>query len=143
MATDSDATVDRAARLAAPYLSAKDKRRRTVGSWPESTQPAATAWGWTATSRYAAGVPCGPTGSIDRVAADPHAAARQVIAETDHPYFGTVRQFTSPVRMGAPRREHVRAPSRIEHAVEILSDLLGHDADRIAECTSQGAFSPA
>ena len=88
----------------------------------------------------AAGVPCGPIWSIDQAAADPHAAARSVIAETDHPYYGTVRQFTSPIRVGAPRTDHVRAPSRNEHATEILTGLLGYDAEQIAEYEANGAF---
>ncbi len=88
----------------------------------------------------AAGVPCGPIWSIDQAAADPHAQARMVIAETDHPHYGTVRQFTSPIRVGAPRTDHVRAPSRNEHADEILTGLLGYDADQIAEMATDGAF---
>jgi crotonobetainyl-CoA:carnitine CoA-transferase CaiB-like acyl-CoA transferase len=88
----------------------------------------------------AAGVPCGPIWSIDQAAADPHAAARNVIAETDHPHYGTVRQFTTPIRVGPPRTDHVRAPARNEHAAEILTGLLGYDADQIAEMATDGAF---
>ena len=88
----------------------------------------------------AAGVPCGPIWSIDQAAADPHAQARDVIAETEHPHYGTVRQFTSPIRVGAPRTDHVRAPARNEHAAEILTALLGYSADQIAEMTADGAF---
>ncbi len=88
----------------------------------------------------AAGVPCGPIWSIDQAAADPHAAARNVIAETEHPHYGTVRQFTTPIRVGPPRTDHVRAPGRNEHAAEILTDLLGYTADQIAEMTTDGAF---
>ena len=90
----------------------------------------------------AAGVPCGPIWSIDQAAADPHAAARHVIAETDHPYYGTVRQFTSPIRVGGPRTDHVRAPFRNEHAIDILTGLLGYGAEQIAEYEANGAFGP-
>ncbi len=90
----------------------------------------------------AAGVPCGPIWTIDQAAADPHAAARQVIAETEHPHYGTVRQFTSPIRVGPPRTDHVRAPTRNEHATEILSGLLGYDSNRVAQLHSDGAFGP-
>ncbi len=88
----------------------------------------------------AAAVPCGPIWSIDQAAADPHAAARNVIAETEHPRFGTVRQFTSPIRVGPPRTDHVRAPLRNEHASDILAGLLGYDEARIAQLETDGAF---
>ena len=88
----------------------------------------------------AAGVPCGPIWSIDQAAADPHAAARQVIAETEHPHFGTVRQFASPIRVGPPRTDHVRAPLRNEHADEVLQDLLGYDEATVAQLRAGGAF---
>ena len=87
-----------------------------------------------------AGVPCGPIWSIDQAAADPHAAARQVIAETDHPHYGTVRQFTTPIRVGAPRTDHIRAPFRNEHATEILEGLLGYATSRVDLLRSEGAF---
>lgn len=88
----------------------------------------------------AAGVPCGPIWSIDQAAADPHAAARQVIAETTHPHYGTVRQFTSPIRVGPPRTDHVRAPLRNEHAAEVLQDLLGYDDTTVEQLRAAGAF---
>ena len=87
-----------------------------------------------------AGVPCGPIWSIDQAAADPHAQARDVIAETEHPRYGTVRQFASPIRVGAPRTDHVRAPSRNEHADAILTGLLGYDATYIDSLAKDGAF---
>ena len=78
---------------------------------------------------------------VDRQSgARPHAAARQVIAETQHPRFGTVRQFTSPIRVGPPRTDHTRAPLRNEHAPEILHGLLGYDDATVASLAADGAF---
>ncbi len=88
----------------------------------------------------AAGVPCGPIWSIDQAAVDPHAAARHVIAETAHPHYGTVRQFTSPIRVGPPRTDHVRAPQRNEHATEVLHNLLGYDDSTVESLRADGAF---
>ncbi len=88
----------------------------------------------------ASGVPCGPIWTIDQAAADPHAAARQVIAETTHPHYGTVRQFTSPIRVGPPRTDHVRAPLRNEHAADILGDLLRYDEATVSRLAAEGAF---
>ena len=88
----------------------------------------------------AAGVPCGPVQTVAEALADPHTAARQMIAETEHPRFGTVRQVVSPVRVGPEVAVHRRAPRRHEDAAAILAGLLGYDDAVIDELTAQGAF---
>jgi crotonobetainyl-CoA:carnitine CoA-transferase CaiB-like acyl-CoA transferase len=71
---------------------------------------------------------------------DPQAEARGMIVDTVHPRFGTVRQLRSPVRVGPEAPEYVRAPHRGEHQDEVLRDVLGYDATRIAELRNAGAF---
>ena len=88
-----------------------------------------------------AGVPCGPVSTIPEAARDPHTAARQLIVETEHPVFGTVRQLASPVRVGDPSDvAYVRAPGRGEQAGTILRELLSYDTERIAQLEAGGAF---
>lgn len=87
-----------------------------------------------------AGVPCGPVNDVAAAVRDPQVAARQVIIETEHPRFGTVRQIASPVRVGPQRTDHVRAPMRGEHAEEILRDLLGYDEATVAVLAAGAAF---
>ncbi len=87
------------------------------------------------------GVPTGPIQDVAAAMVDPQTQARALIAETEHPRFGTVRQLVSPVRVGDPSEiEYRRAPLRNEHGEEILGGLLGYDASTIAELGRAGAF---
>lgn len=88
----------------------------------------------------AAGVPSSPINDVGQALADPQAAARGLLLETEHPHWGTVKQVGSPVRFGEPRTDHVRAPHRNEHQDRITHDLLGYSAERVAELAAAGAF---
>ena len=70
----------------------------------------------------AAGVPCGPVNDMAGAVSDPQTLARDLIAETEHPVLGTVRQIRSPLRVDgradraargtASRRAHTRGADR-------------------------------
>ncbi|GAA4556859.1 CaiB/BaiF CoA transferase family protein [Planotetraspora kaengkrachanensis] len=79
-----------------------------------------------------AGVPCGPVNSVAQALRDPHTVARGMVVETEHPYFGTVRQVASPLRVGSGEGRHRRAPRRDEDADHVFTKVLGYDAGRIA-----------
>ncbi|MFI1464959.1 CaiB/BaiF CoA transferase family protein [Nocardia carnea] len=87
-----------------------------------------------------AGVPSGPINDVAQAMAEPHTIARDLIVETAHPVYETVRQLASPVRFGAQRPDYRRAPSRNEHFDEIIGSELGYDAEQIAQLTARGAF---
>ena len=103
-------------------------RTRTAAEWLELLEDA--------------GVPSGPIQGVPEALRDPHTVARGVIAETDHPHHGTVRQPVTPVRVG----EHPTAgslspgPALGADAPYVLKELLGYDDDRIDGLRSQGAF---
>jgi crotonobetainyl-CoA:carnitine CoA-transferase CaiB-like acyl-CoA transferase len=88
----------------------------------------------------AKGVPCGPVNDIAAALTAPQVAARDMIIETEHPRFGTVRQTAGAVRVGTVAREHRRAPRRNEHRDQVLNEYLGYDESRIAELSAAGAF---
>ena len=81
----------------------------------------------------AAGVPCGPVNTVAQALQDPHTVARGMVVETEHPYFGRVRQVASPLRVGHEQPQYRRGPRRNEDAKYVLGEVLGYDADRIAE----------
>ena len=63
----------------------------------------------------------GPVYGLDEVFADPHVQARGMIAEVEHPEFGTVRQVgVAPKLSDTPGSVRSTAPKRGEHTEEIL-----------------------
>ena len=92
------------------------------------------------TGLKAAGVPCGPINTVEEAFRDPQTAARDLIVETEHPHFGTVRHVASPVRVGTETAPERRGPRRNEDAAAILHENLGYDDDTIAQLQAAGAF---
>lgn len=87
-----------------------------------------------------AGVPSGPVYDVEGALADPHTAARNLIVETEHPRFGSVKQLASPVNFGDQEKVYRRAPRRNEDFAHTMRDILGYDSATIAELGKQGAF---
>jgi crotonobetainyl-CoA:carnitine CoA-transferase CaiB-like acyl-CoA transferase len=91
----------------------------------------------------AAGIPCGPILTFDRVFTDPHLAQRHFFVDAPHRTLGAVRQIGSPMRFS-------ETPVRIERAgpllggdtVEVLREL-GVDDDELARLAGSGAAVPA
>ncbi|SNY66764.1 CaiB/BaiF CoA transferase family protein [Paractinoplanes atraurantiacus] len=86
-----------------------------------------------------AGVPCGPVNDVAAALRDPHTAAREMVVETEHPHYGTVRQVASPVRVGDAPVSYRRAPRRGEDLSHVAG-LLGYDEGRLSELRAAGAF---
>lgn len=87
-----------------------------------------------------AGVPCGPVNTVAQALVDPQLESRELIATYEHPTLGTVRQLTTPVRVGPARHDHRRAPHRNEDGPRLLRELLGYDEGRISVLSDAGAF---
>lgn len=87
-----------------------------------------------------ADVPCGPIYSVAEAVADPQTIARDLIAETEHPVLGTVRQIRSPLRMPGAAEELKPAPKRGEHTRAVLRDVAGIDDAEIDALAAAGAF---
>ncbi|GAB2829562.1 CoA transferase [Actinocorallia aurea] len=98
---------------------------RTVAQWLEPMTAAA--------------IPCGPINDVSQALAEEHTIARDLIVETEHPRYGTLKNLASPVRVGAEQPGYVRAPQRGEHQDEVLTGL-GYSPERIAELAGDGAF---
>ncbi|NPC97686.1 CoA transferase [Nocardioides sp. zg-DK7169] len=91
---------------------------------------------------YPASIPCGPINDVEAALKEPHTIARNLIVETEHPRYGTVRQVASPVRVGAELPTYVRAPQRNEHFDQVLTEVAGYDQEKIVELKAAGAFGP-
>ena len=83
---------------------------------------------WVA-SLSAAGVPCGPINTVDRVFEDSQIRHRQMVRDLPHPLSGELRQVVSPLRFeNSPLSFDRHAPLLGEHTQEILA-ALGLEAD--------------
>lgn len=90
----------------------------------------------------AVGVPTGEVNSVADALDDPHAKARGLIVEAEHPRYGTVKTLVSPVWVGDAFASVVRAPQRGEHTEAVLSELAGMDQESIEITRTRGAFGP-
>jgi len=80
----------------------------------------------------AAGIPAGPIYSVPEALADPHAQARGMVQELDHPLAGRVKVLGNPVKMSAtPPAMRGAAPVLGADTAAVL-DELGYSAAEIA-----------
>jgi crotonobetainyl-CoA:carnitine CoA-transferase CaiB-like acyl-CoA transferase len=81
----------------------------------------------------ASGVPCGPINDLGEVFDDPQVIARDMRVDLPHPSGGEVRLVASPIKMSVtPVEARVHPPLLGEHTGDVLAELLGYDAGRIA-----------
>ncbi|MDR5759661.1 CaiB/BaiF CoA-transferase family protein [Caballeronia sp. LZ035] len=85
----------------------------------------------------AAGVPCGPINSLDKVFADPHVQAREMRIEMPHALAEQVSLVANPIRMSESPVQYRRAPPTLgEHTADVLSgwlDMTSADIDELQQ----------
>ncbi len=87
-------------------------------------------------------IPCGPILSMEELAADPSLRATGTVVEVDHPGRGPYLTVGNPIKLSDSPSEVVRSPLLGEHTEEILKDVLGFDAEQLAEIRASGALDP-
>ena len=90
----------------------------------------------------AAGVPCAPVNTIDRVFADPQVEARGMQIRMPHPLAGEdVRLVGSPIRLSRTPVGYRRAPPTLgQHTGEVLAEVLGLSEDERAALREEGVI---
>jgi len=86
-------------------------------------------------------VPCGPIMSTTDLANDDHVQLREMYVELDHPERGKWYNLGCPIKLSDSPVEVTRSPLLGEHTNEILSDVLGYEANEIDSLKEAGAFS--
>jgi CoA:oxalate CoA-transferase len=89
----------------------------------------------------AAGVPCGPVNTVDKVLSDPHVLHRGMVVETARPHAvaGSHRLVGNPVKTDSSDR-YEPAPLLGEHNDEVFSGLLGLPAEQVAGLRERGVI---
>ena len=81
----------------------------------------------------AAGVPCGPVNTVEKVFEDPQILAQEMVMDVEHPGHGLVRMLGFPMKLSeTPCRVRLPAPGLGEHTDAILTALGYSDTDRAA-----------
>ncbi|HZP92729.1 MAG TPA: CaiB/BaiF CoA-transferase family protein [Burkholderiales bacterium] len=87
---------------------------------------------WWSEKLGAAGVPCAPINSMDRVFEDPQVKHRGMRVEVPHPLAGSMAMTASPLRLSATPPVYERPPPLLgQHQEEVFRELLGIEADEI------------
>ena len=93
------------------------------------------------TALEAGGVPAAPVQTVDKVIGDPQVAARDMVAEVDHPVAGHTKIPGVPVKMSRTQgRVRRPAPTLGQHNEEILTQVLGLSKAQVDELRSKGAL---
>ena len=96
---------------------------------------------WLARMR-AAGVPAGAINSIAEAFASEELAARGMVHAIPHPVVGSVPNIRLPFQLhDTPLADPVAAPGLSQHALEILTDVLVADGERITAVAKSGAVT--
>ncbi len=89
----------------------------------------------------AAQIPCGEVRTVGEAIRSPEAQTRRLVTRVHHPVLGQVPNIASPIRYArTPLVDPVPAPAIGEHTAQVLQEVLGYGADRIAELARAGTF---
>ena len=133
--------------LGAPDL-AEDRRFRTSADRMENREILVpllkdlTRRETTATwlNRLKGEVPCAPVNSVEEAFRDPQIQEDDMILETSHPEFGTVRQAAGAIKVSDYRHEHSCGPKLGEHTEEVLGDWLAMGSAEIQGLRKAGVI---
>lgn len=122
---------------AAGRLEAVDRVEDAVTEWTRSRDA-----NHIATTLRALGIPVASVAkSRDLVDDDPQLAARHYWQRVDHPEVGPILLSSLPFTFDGERVELDRPPLLGEHTDQVLHDLLGLSAEKLAQLREQGVFS--
>ncbi len=89
-------------------------------------------------------IPVGAINNLAQVVEHPQVKARGALVSFDHPQAGKVRMVATPVRLSrTPGTVSTPAPTLGQHTDEVLRDVLGMNAEKIAALRATGVIGAA
>jgi formyl-CoA transferase len=124
-------------RFSSPGRRSKNRDALTVALEEKLHTKSSSEW---IEALNAAGVPCGPILTIDRVFANEQVQHLGLAREVDHPQLGSIQVLGLPVTLSrTPGAIRTPTPEKGEHADEILREL-GISADEIRQLHEEGVM---
>ncbi|PIT03907.1 carnitine dehydratase [Bradyrhizobium nitroreducens] len=97
-------------------------------------------WDYWSRKLRAAAIPCGLVRTLSEALASDEARERNLVGRIEHPLIGWIPNISSPLRLeGTPALDARAAPFLGQHTLEVFSQVLGYDQERIAEIEASGA----
>jgi len=87
-------------------------------------------------------IPYSPINTLKQICEDPHIAHRQMLVEIDQPIVGKMHICASPLKLSeTPGEVYAPAPLLGEHSEQVLRDVLGYSAEKIAQLKAEGVIN--
>ena len=117
-----------AAKARIDELVARKFRTRTTAEWQELLQKAR--------------IPCGPVNNFAQALNDSQVRARDMVVDVKLHTGETVPMPGNPVKLSAAQPRAFTAPPLLgQHTEEVLRDVIGYDAERVAALRAAGAVA--
>lgn len=88
----------------------------------------------------AARIPCGPVNKFSQALSDPQVLHRNMVVEVEHPEGGSTRVPGNPIKLSGAGGETFTPPPLLgQHTEEVLGDIAGYSAEKIAAMKASGA----
>ncbi|MEY4651781.1 MAG: hypothetical protein RI884_362 [Pseudomonadota bacterium] len=98
-------------------------------------------WSYWQPRMRAAQVPCGEVRTVGAALRSPEAHARDLLTRIEHPVVGWMPNVRMPFRFsGTPTVDPKPAPAVGQHTEEVLAQVLGYDAAKLAALRAAGAL---
>ena len=99
-------------------------------------------WSYWQPRMRAASIPCGEVRTVGEALRSKETRARGLLTRIPHPVVGWMPNIAMPIRMsGTPMVDPQVAPAVGQHTDEVLAEVLGYDAGRLAALRDTGALS--
>ncbi|MFN9122885.1 MAG: CoA transferase, partial [bacterium] len=86
-------------------------------------------------------VPCAPIMSTEDLFNHEHVKGREMMVELGHPQRGKWYNVGMPIKLSASPAKIERSPTLGEHTDEVLTAVLGYDAQKVDALKTAGAFT--
>ena len=125
-------------KAAALRLQNHDEINRLVGAWVEERTVDEVM---RVLGPEGANIPCAPVMTVDRLLADPHLRAREMVVNLRHDKLGTIPVPGVPFKLSAsPGRVEHLGPELGQHNAEIYRQLLGLSDDEVKQLQAEGVI---